>query len=123
MGAGLRASCSNCSFIADGLMVGGGMRTFETYCVAPALCESCGAFSVLNYLEDDPRCPTCRGTVRFYSDPALQEPCDPASPVPREVFSWNVQSKHGPLVLLDVASLCPQCRQKSLRFVQMFWWD
>jgi len=122
MGAGLRAVCP-CGFTADGLFVGGGMLNFKTYCGAPALCESCGALDVLNYLEDDPRCEKCGGTVRFYSDPALHEQSGSMRPPPHEVFSWNLPGKRGRLVLPDVAYLCPQCRQKTLRFESVLMWD
>src|SRR5258708_36278165 len=114
MGAGLRAACP-CGFKAGGLMVGGGMLNFRTSCGAPALCDACGALAVLNYLEHDPRCPECGGSVRFYSNPALQALVDPAGVEPPDIFSWNVDGKRGRLVLPDIAYLCPSCRQNTMR--------
>jgi hypothetical protein len=99
------------------------MLNYKTYCGAPALCESCGAFSVLNYLEDDPRCDTCGGTARFYDDPMLQEQADSRHPSIQVVFSWNGAGKRGRLVLPDVAYLCPHCQHTTLRFEMVLYWD
>jgi hypothetical protein len=71
---------------------------------------------VLNYLEDDARCKTCVGTVRFYDDPLLQEQTDSMHPSTSAVFSWNVAGKRGRLVLPDVSYLCPHCQHTTLRF-------
>lgn len=122
MGSGLRATCS-CGFTENGLFVGGGMTNFMTYCGAPGLCDTCGTFGVLNYLEDAPRCAECGGAVRFYNDSALQEPADPADHLPRNVFEWNVRGGRGPLILPDVNYLCPHCHQKTLRFEVTLMWD
>jgi hypothetical protein len=99
------------------------MFNFKTYCGAPALCESCGAFRVLNYLEDAPRCKTCGGSVRFYRDAELQGQVAAMDPSPPAVFSWNVAGKRGRLVLPDVAYLCPHCRHMTLHFESVHFWD
>jgi hypothetical protein len=99
------------------------MFNFKTYSGAPALCASCGALDVVNYLKDDPRCATCGGTVRFYSDPELQEQARPMHPPARAVFLWSALGTRGPLVLPDVGYLCLHCRQKTLRFESVLLWD
>lgn len=139
MGSILNATCP-CGFSSGGL-VGGGFMSFQTYCGAPAICESCGAFNFLNYLEDDPRCEQCGGTVRFYNDPELQEQADSPgaldSMTPAErseridwlcepkypIFSWNLENERGPFVLPDVGYLCPSCRRKTMRFEGIGAWD
>jgi len=71
MGSVLKASCP-CGYSADELVVGGGRANFRTYCGAPALCQACHTIGVVNYLDEQPACPTCKGAVMFYDAPKLR---------------------------------------------------
>lgn len=122
MGQILEATCT-CSFQARGLFVGGGMRNFETYCGAPALCCDCGVIHILNYLDRPHVCPHCGNAVVFYNDPRLFSlPATKTEDRPA-VFSWHVPGEAEPFVLLDVDYLCPTCREMHLRFTLTGFWD
>jgi hypothetical protein len=122
MGAILAAHCP-CGYTSGEFLVGGGMTNFTTYCGAPGVCTSCGAFAVFNYLDATPRCSQCQGTVRFYDEPALQAPPDPRGSPSRAVFSWNMEGKSAPFLLADVLYQCPKCHELSMRFMQLGNWD
>jgi hypothetical protein len=122
MGTILVASCS-CGFASGDFFAGGGMLNFTTYCGAPALCEACGAFSILNYLDANPSCSQCSGSVRFYNDPALQTPLDPAAPARREIFSWQAGGEYGVFQLPHTPYRCPQCHELRMTFTEVGMWD
>jgi len=122
MGQILQATCP-CGFDSTKLFLGGGMMNFTTYCGAPALCDSCGAFLVLNYLDPNPRCGDCKGTVRFYNDPALRSTSEQSDQKSHDVFSWNVGGRLGTFSLPDTEYLCPKCREIKMSFVSVGNWD
>lgn len=113
MGSSLIASCP-CGYSSEELAVGGGMADFQTYCGAPALCETCRAVVVVNYLDDQPVCPTCTEPVTFYDAPALRRSPRRVSSKTPLVFSWKV--KKGTFKLPDTEYRCPRCGGVKMRF-------
>jgi len=97
--------------------MGGGFRNFNEFCGGPALCNNCGTFAQLNYLEDDPRCEKCGHEVTFYDSPELQG--EKISDYPG--FCWDMGDKV--MALPDVFYKCPSCGEKRMRFVHEGCWD
>ena len=93
MGRIVSASCL-CGFMVRKMFLGGGFLNFQTHDGQPALCDACGAFQVLNYMDNDVRCPECGGVVRFYINPAP-----------------------------DALYPCPVCSQRTLHFAHAGMWD
>lgn len=122
MGTILAAGCS-CGFSSGDFFAGGGTLSFTTFCGAPALCETCSAISILNYLDDNPSCSQCGGSVRFYNDPTLQAPLDPAAPARREIFSWRASGERDVFRLPETSYRCPQCHELRMTFNEVGMWD
>jgi DNA-directed RNA polymerase subunit M/transcription elongation factor TFIIS len=120
MGSIFKASCP-CGFRSDSLFLGGGFKNFETYCGAPALCTSCGSLTVINYLEENPRCRNCGGPVRFYNNSQLQSRKPSSKQMVEEVFSWKYKS--GIFTLPNTEYLCPKCGKMTMRFEHQGMWD
>jgi len=113
MGSALNAKCP-CGFSSEELFVGGGMTNFETYCGAPALCESCRTVEVVNYLDERPKCPTCKGPLKFYDDPTLRRKPRRVSSRTPLVFSWKLDK--GSFKLPNTQYRCPRCGEVKMRF-------
>lgn len=116
MGTILEAFCE-CGYSSGEIWQGGGMPTFTTRDMEPAFCEKCSKVIVLNYMKEDPRCPSpCKGKPTFYNDPSLQKIPDDRKPE-RSTIQW------GEFFLPDVDYLCPRCHEMKMRFHEMGCWD
>jgi hypothetical protein len=110
----LSARCEGCQATFDGLHLGAGMLGFMEHCAVPALCSNCRIIADVDYMDRSPRCPRCKGEVRFYDDPELRggPPPEPSLFAP---LSWNIPD--GPVVTLsEEGSLCPRCGAHALAF-------
>jgi hypothetical protein len=112
MGSAINAKCP-CGFSSDDLAVGGGMANFQTYCGAPALCETCRTIEIVNYLDDQPVCPGCQGAITFYNSPSLRRKLGRGSKI-EPVFSWKLEK--GSFKLPDTEYRCPRCGEVKMRF-------
>ncbi len=112
MGSSLNAKCP-CGFSAEEFAVGGGMMNFQTYCGAPALCETCADMLVVNYLDDQPACPKCKGAITFYNAPRLRRKKRQVSKRTPLVFSWTLGRT---FKLPDTEYRCPRCGEVRMRF-------
>ncbi len=116
MGTIIEATCE-CGYSSGEIWQGAGMLTFTTQDMEPAFCEKCRKVIVLNYMEDDPRCPSeCEGEPRFYNDPSLQK-----IPDDRQTERSTIQWRN--FFLPDVNYLCPRCREMKMRFRGVGDWD
>ena len=122
MGQIIEATCL-CGFESDEMFVGGGMRNFTTYCGAPALCDSCNALLVLNYLDPASRCESCGEMVRYYDNPELRSLLAGRHKRPRDVFYWNIPQGSGVFSLPDTEYLCPKCGETKMQFSVVGHWD
>jgi hypothetical protein len=113
------------------MLLGAGMVSSQTLCAAPAICDRCHAFTVLNVLRANPlvellrrprRCSSCGGQYRSYDDPALREP-SPSGRKLAEVFSWRLPGASRTFRLYDAGYLCPGCGEFTLRFENVGYWD
>ena len=116
----LKASCP-CGYRLNNIYAGGGFANFRTVCAVPAHCATCKTMEIVNWLDDAPKCGTCRERPVFYNDPSLQEKL-PAGSKPKIVFSWNTDKK-GEFVLPDINYRCPRCGRLTLRFTMTGMWD
>ena len=116
MGSALNAKCP-CGFSSEDLAVGGGMMNFQTYCGAPALCEACADMLVVNYLDDQPACPMCKGAIMFYNAPRLRRKLRRGSPGTPLIFSWTLEK--GSFKLPDTEYRCPRCGKVKMRFFDL----
>ncbi len=123
----MKASCS-CGFVAENLMLGGGMRNFQTFYGAPGMCQACGEFVGVNYRDPGAVCSLCGGSVRLYNDPAMQQGPNDTDEKP----SWDELRQEAPpkpgqqgnfWLPRDATYLCPQCHQRQMRFLQSGMWD
>ncbi len=121
MGEVYIAECE-CGFKSDGLYLGGGMMSSDD-CHAPAICLTCSSFTVMNYADDNPECPECRGKgkVVFYNDIEVQAE-DELKRKHREIFSWNI-SDNKSFKLNDIHYLCPSCGKLKMKFASIGSWD
>ncbi len=106
----LNASCESCGAGYDGLALGAGRTTFAERCEVPALCTTCKTVVTADIVAPDPRCPSCSGTVRFYSEqvPAGQ---------PKPSLHWRHPHHEDQFVTLaDSGSTCPECGDGTLAF-------
>lgn len=120
MGLILRAVCQ-CGFEEPSIMIGGGMSNFHEYCGAPALCNSCGSFSNLNYLTKRPRCPVCQSTVKFYDSPSLQ--LHGGQKAQGTIASWNMNEANKRFILPDTLYFCPTCKEMTMKFEEVGLFD
>jgi hypothetical protein len=107
VGSIIRASCT-CGFTAE-FFGGSEKHNYSHVCYAPALCRSCGGFHVLNYMDADCRCPTCKQAMYFYNDASL-------SAAQSEATSEEAITKPGIFILPLSACLCPQCGKMNMHF-------
>src|SRR5690349_1871384 len=103
MGSLAEATC-DCGHTV-GLMLGGGMNTFKTFCGFPALCHHCREVRTVNLLESPLKCHKChRADVIAYDDARLGGPRGDI------VFSWNLTEPLGRTVTLTAGPHpCPKC--------------
>ena len=74
MGTILIASCP-CGFKPKPIYAGGGMmERFRYICQAPAACLKCKRLLVLNYWDDDVKCPKC-GSDDWRGNPMVGHLC------------------------------------------------
>ena len=111
MGSQVTAACQ-CG-IEVTVLIGGGMRNFQTTGYFPCLCEACRNIVQVNLLAKTKLCPKCKSPALIsYDDPRLSE-----SPGNRAVAEWNMQGQFGRQVRLTNGNyLCPKCYKISLRF-------
>ena len=124
MGSFLHAKCE-CGFNSE-FAAGGGFINFKTNCSAPAICQHCMKFHVLNYLTSDQECPECGNMITFYNDPSVQVTLDDSVKQTRydfekNVFSWFLDP--GEFVLPNTNYLCPDCGKMTMRFLSAGMWD
>jgi hypothetical protein len=117
MGAIVMAKC-DCGFRRE-MLLGGGMRTFATYCGFPFFCPLCKVMFESNILAGKVVCPSCNGTDGIlYSNSSL---CFRKG---RPVFKWKVAGyEEEDLDLTDGDYLCPGCGQPKMTFVHRGLWD
>lgn len=94
-------------------MVGGGMINFQTYCGAPAYCDTCADVVEANYFDDRPVCPKCKESITFYNDPTLRRKKNKISKRTTLVFSWTLRKT---FKLFDTEYRCPKCSRFRLKF-------
>ena len=112
MGATVHANCA-CGFESRYLRIGGGMRSFKTFCAFPVYCRSCATLQTPNLLALPVTCGVCRGEeVTAYDDPSLIGEAGA-----EEVVTWNASGRLGRVLKLTNGTyFCPACRQHTLRF-------
>lgn len=116
MGSILKAECS-CGFVTT-FPAGGGVLNFTDTCFAPAICVDCGEFFIRNYFSKFIKCPKCHKKAYFYDNPSLHS----NEITDNIVFSWNLQDERE-FILYDKDYLCPKCKQFSLRFSELGFFD
>ena len=112
MGSSLNAKC-RCGFSVEELLVGGGMMNFQSYCGAPAFCDTCADVVVANYFDDKPACPNCKKAITFYDDPSLRRKKSAISKRTPMLFSWTLGRT---FEMRDTEYLCPKCNRVWLKF-------
>lgn len=118
MGTIVRAVCE-CGYARE-MLCGGGMANFESVCLFPVYCRTCGLLEAANLFDAPLRCPKC-GTdhVIAYDHHELV-----GQKGKEEVFSWNVKERIGRNPRLsDGHYLCPACQRMQLRFQESGYWD
>jgi len=128
MGTMLIAQC-DCGFKSNMINAGGGMSNFNEVLNAPAFCKRCKMFLVKNYLEQDPRCPRCKGKIHFYNDPALFKG-DLTKEV-EYVFHWRSPDNFDLIFpnidnffcLPNTDYMCPRCGKMTMKFIDVGFWD
>jgi len=112
--------------------VGGGFLNHDTIDNEPALCPACDNFSIQNYIAKNHGCAKCGSRVVFYNDPSLMaDPSKavlPGSPVAlpdglEPIHYWAAQLREHAFILPDTEYLCPNCKQKSMKFSCYGNWD
>ena len=81
------------------------MHNFETIDEEPAYCEKCKALVVVNYKDENPRCPTCYGECTFYNDPTLS------------LANKEKKIQWCDFFLPTSDCLCPRCGRKTMEFI------
>ena len=123
MGSILKAHCA-CGFESGEFLAGGGMLNFHEICYAPAVCLRCNIFLIKNYMKKYSKCPDCNKKVTFYNDPSVQ-----MAPIPNshdeedEIFSWNLGHEKGHFSLPNTTFFCPTCKNFTLEFRDIGFWD
>jgi hypothetical protein len=110
MGTMLQAMCS-CGYKTGIFDQGGGMRSFKTVDMEPALCRKCKKVVVVNRMLAPNVCPKCKKEVTFYDSPTLHSgPED-------DGHRWFGT------VIPEGRCLCPRCGKMTLSFVSMGCFD
>jgi hypothetical protein len=119
MGSSVDAQCK-CGYEALGLLIGGGMSNFTTFCSFPVFCKNCQQLQLTNLLAKHPDCPHCQSReIVAYDEDELQQ-----APGNNIVTSWNVSDRLGRILqLTDGEYFCPLCKEFNLRFEEggMHW--
>ena len=126
MGSVIQARCP-CGFESGQIFAGGGFKNFEQVDAAPALCMTCMQLVVMNYYDNDSKCPSCGERVTFYKDPKLQAPDQKMQdlrqsrfPVDRLRAEMLAREVYGNP---DVQYLCPKCGKFTMKFFCVGDWD
>lgn len=117
MGSIVKAQCG-CGFEKE-IYLGGGMRTFATYCNFPFFCQACATMFEGNLLKNTVTCPKCNATnnVPYDSDRICLRKG-------QSVFEWNsTGDTERKLELTDGDYLCPSCGRPNMTFYDVGCWD
>jgi hypothetical protein len=106
MGMLIEARCG-CGYVADRLMFGAPMSSFETHCAVPARCETCREVVVVDWVAAGP-CPACGGSVVPYLSAGGSGGSGG--------MTWRAPGSGEQLVLPASGSVCPRCREPELGF-------
>ncbi len=119
MGSIIKAFCE-CGFESDDLYTGFGFRDvkMDRY-LAPAICLDCNKILVKNYKKKYSKCPSCRKKVIFYNDSRLQAESANSS----QVHELSLFDDDKEFNLQKNTYLCPKCKKKTMRFLDVDCWD
>jgi len=118
-GVMVRATCP-CGYDSGNLFIFGGRANFKTYCAFPVLCQGCAKLALADLYAGPPACSACPDPVALaYDDPRLS-----GRRGEKVIASWNTAARLGrALQLTDGTYLCPACRDFSLTFAMVGYWD
>ena len=119
MGIILEAHC-NCGFNKE-FDFGSNLLDFNDNCLAPAICQHCNKFQIINYLEHEPYCIDCGSHIVFYNDPSLQ--LEPKMGNHKFAISWLINTRKDRFILPPTRYKCPDCGQLKMRFVNCGCWE
>lgn len=112
------ASCP-CGFQRQGMPIFGGVATYKTTCLFPALCRATRAMVLGDLMDPAAGAKECPASeLVFYNDLSLA-PVHPG----KVVASWNMPQHKGRAILYEGGYVCPVCGQRTLRFRHVGVWD
>lgn len=119
MGSVYIAECK-CGFKSEDLCLGVGMRSSNNI-QAPAICINCNKLVVLNYADEKPVCPECKGDVIFYNDIKMHAAEDLKKKRP-VFFQWSIDDNIS-FKFVDMHYKCPLCGKMKMKFERVGFWD
>ena len=114
MGEILQSTCS-CGYNSENLFVGVGMNFPETKAVyVLTLCENCESILAVNKNEKQNLCPHCKNEVILFDDPIT---------VANSSYQKPPGIKGKSNQKLEERYICPKCKQRNMKFVEIGLWD